>query len=174
MVYHDAPIFLVGYRGTGKSTVAPELARRLEYNWVDADDEIERRAGKNIAAIFADDGEATFRDWESCVVTELASRPRIVVALGGGAVLREENRRVVRQAGPVIWLTASVDTILQRIIADEASAERRPNLTTSGGRLEIETILTDRTPIYRQCATLVVDTEGKSAAQVAGEILSKL
>jgi shikimate kinase len=170
----NAPIFLVGYRGTGKTTVAPELARLLEYAWVDSDDEIERRAGKSITAIFADDGEAAFRDWEGSVVAELAGRQRTVVALGGGAILREENRRVVRQAGPVIWLTATVDTILRRIIADGASPGRRPNLTKSGGRAEIETILAKRTPIYRQCATLVVDTEGKSAAQVADEIRSKL
>ena len=92
------------------------------------------------------------------------------MALGGGAVLREENRRAIRAAGPVVWLTASVDTILERLAADPATASRRPNLTTAGGRAEIEALLATRTPIYRECATLVVDTEGKTRGRSGGEI----
>ena len=87
---------------------------------------------------FADDGEAAFRDLEATSRRELCRRRRTVVALGGGAVLREENRRAIRAAGPVVWLTASVDTILERLAADPATASRRPNLTTAGGRAEIE------------------------------------
>ena len=89
----DAPIFLIGYRGTGKTSVARELAGQLGYDWVDADDVVEQQAGKTIAAIFADEGEAAFRDWEARVVAALSRKRRTVVALGGGAVLREENRR---------------------------------------------------------------------------------
>ena len=170
----DAPVFLIGYRGTGKSTVARELAQRLGYEWADADDEIERRTGKPIAAIFSDDGESAFRDWESGVVAELCARRRTVVALGGGAVLREANREAVRAAGPVVWLTAAVDTILARLEADQTTAARRPKLTTLGGRAEVEAILAQRTPIYLGCATLVVDTEAKTAAQVADEIVAGL
>jgi shikimate kinase len=170
----DTRIFLIGYRGTGKSTVARELAARLGWDWVDADDLIEQRAGKSIAAIFSDDGETAFRDLESDVVNELCGRQRTIVALGGGAILREENRQVIRAAGPVVWLTAKVDTMLARIAADQSTASRRPSLTKLGDRHEIESLLAERTPYYRQCATLIVDTEGKNTAQVADEIAARL
>jgi shikimate kinase len=173
-LHRDAPVFLIGYRGTGKSAVAPLLAARLGFDWVDADEEIERRAGKRIAAIFAEDGEPAFRDGESRVVAELAARERTVVALGGGAVLREENRRVIVSAGHVVWLTATVDAILARIASDESTSSRRPNLTTVGGRAEVEMLLAERTPLYRECATLIVDTEGKTPAEVADEIRAGL
>ena len=170
----DKPVFLIGYRGTGKSTVARHLAERLAFDFVDVDAEIERRAGKSIAAIFADDGEAAFRDMECCLVEELSGLRRTVVALGGGAVLREANRAAIRAAGPIVWLTAPVDAILARLAADPATAGRRPRLTKAGGREEVEAVLAERTPIYRQCATLVVDTDGKTCAQVADEIAASL
>jgi shikimate kinase len=170
----DAPIFLIGYRGTGKTSVARELAARLDYDWIDADDLVEQEAGKTIAAIFADEGEGAFRDWEARVVALLSRKRRSVVALGGGAVLRDENRRAICASGPVVWLTASVDTILERVAADSTTASRRPNLTTAGGRAETEFMLATRAPLYRQCATLVVDTEGKTSAEVAEEIAGKL
>jgi shikimate kinase len=170
----NAPIFLIGYRGTGKSAAAREIAHRLNLDWYDADDEIERRARKSIAAIFAEEGESAFRDLEAEVVDELSRRHRTVIALGGGAVLRDANRRAIRAAGPVVWLTASVDTILQRLADDEATASHRPNLTNSGGRSEVESVLAARTPIYRECATLVVDTERKTVAEVADEIVASL
>jgi shikimate kinase len=170
----DAPIFLIGYRGTGKTSVARELAARIEYDWADTDDEIERQAGTSIAAIFADDGEATFRDAEESVVAQMANRRRTVIAMGGGALVRELNRRAITAAGPVVWLTASVNTILQRMAGDPKTPGRRPKLTTASERAEVEAVLADRAPIYRQCATLVVDTEGKSPAQVAEEIVASL
>lgn len=170
----DRPIFLIGYRGSGKSAVAPELASKLGYDWVDADDEIDHLAGKSIAAIFAEEGEAAFRDLECRVVTDLASRRRTVIALGGGAVLREENRLAIRSAGPVVWLTAAVDTIVQRLAADAATSERRPNLTAVGGRAEVVAVLAARTPLYRACATFVVDTEGKSIPRIVDEIVAQL
>jgi shikimate kinase len=170
----DSPIFLIGYRGTGKTSVARELAARLGIDWVDADDVVERDAGKNIAAIFAEGGETAFRNWEAQAVEALSRQRRTVIALGGGAVLREENRRAISDVGPVVWLRASVDTILERVTADSSTANRRPNLTTAGGRTEVESLLAVRTPLYRECATLVVDTENKTAAQVADEILAAL
>jgi len=170
----DAPIFLIGYRGTGKTSVARELASQLAFHWVDADDLIEQMTGKTIAAIFADEGESGFREWEARVVTAVIRKRRTVVALGGGAVLREENRQAICAAGPVVWLTASIDTILERVAADSATSSRRPNLTTAGGRTEVEALLAIRTPYYRQCATLVVDTEGKTSAEVAAEIAGNL
>jgi shikimate kinase len=170
----DKPVFLIGYRGTGKSTVARKLAERLGYDAVDADAEIERRAGKSIAAIFAEEGEAAFRDLESRVVAELSSLRRTVVALGGGAVLRDANRDAICAAGPVVWLTATVEAIIGRLESDPTTASRRPNLTRSGGREEVDAVLSERTPIYRQCATIVVDTDGKTSAQVADEIAANL
>jgi shikimate kinase len=97
------------------------------------------------------------------------------MALGGGAVLRESNRQAIaRTRGPVVWLTASVETILDRVAADKTTSARRPNLTTGGGRDEVESLLAQRMPLYRECATLVVNTEGKSAAEVADEIAAQL
>jgi shikimate kinase len=174
MIDTEAPIFLIGYRGTGKSSVARHLAERLGYDSVDADAEIERRAGKSIAAIFAEDGEAAFRDLESQLVAELTGLRRTVIALGGGAVLRESNRNAIRAAGPVVWLTAAVDVIAARLAADPTTAGRRPNLTKTGGRAEVEALLADREPIYRQCATFVVNTDRKTCAQVADEIAAGL
>jgi shikimate kinase len=170
----DSPIFLIGYRGTGKTSVARELAARLGFDWIDADELVERETGSTIAAIFADQGEAVFRELESHAVAALSRRRRTVVALGGGAVLREENRRQICNAGPVVWLTASVEAILQRLAADPATADRRPNLTAEGGRAEIEAVLVVRTPLYRQCATLVVNTDDKTFAEVADEIANIL
>ena len=168
-----APIFLVGYRGTGKTTVARLLAQRLGRESIDADKEIERRAGKTIAAIFSDEGEPPFRDLEAAVVADLA-RTSLVISTGGGAVLREASRSVMQAAGPIVWLTASVDTIAVRIAADAATARLRPNLTAVGGKAEIAAVLAERTPIYQACATFVVDTEGKTPAEVADQILALL
>src|SRR5688500_16237666 len=97
-------LLLIGYRGTGKTTVARLLAERLGWPWLDADDEIERRAGKSIAEIFADGGEAGFRDLESHVLAEIVHRDRHVLALGGGAILRAENRAMIKQSSTVVWL----------------------------------------------------------------------
>jgi shikimate kinase len=171
---HDAPIFLIGYRGTGKSTVARFIAAQLKWDSIDADDEIERRAGKSIADIFAAQGEKTFRAIEASVVADLAEGRKTVIALGGGAVLLTENRAAIRGKGPVIWLTANVDTIESRVAADATTAQRRPNLTVAGGRAEIEALLAEREPRYRECATLVVATDGKTSAEVADEILDQL
>jgi shikimate kinase len=168
------PIFLIGYRGTGKTTVGRLVAERLGCESIDTDDEIERRAGKSIATIFADDGEAAFRELEAAVLSDLSRHTRLVVASGGGAVLRESTRDAMRAAGPVAWLTASVDTIAARLAADAGTGNRRPNLTATGGRAEIEALLAERTPIYQACATFVVDTEGKSPAEVADDVIARL
>ncbi len=168
------PIFLIGYRGTGKTTVARLLAQRLGWDWIDADDEVERRAGKSIVAIFADEGEAAFRELETNIVAELCRRRRTVVALGGGAVLSEPNRTAIRLAGTVVWLTATVDTLAKRLAADEKTNTQRPHLTAVGGLSEIETLLATREPIYRACATFEVDTEERTPAEIVDEIVVRL
>jgi shikimate kinase len=174
MTRGDRLILLIGLRGTGKTTVARELAARLDYDWVDADDEVERRAGKSIAAIFADEGETAFRELEADVVADLCCWRRTVIALGGGAVMREANRTAIRLAGVVIWLTATVETLANRLAADQSTQSRRPALTPASGLSEIETLLATREPIYRACATFEVDTEEKTPAEVVEEILLRL
>ncbi len=164
------PIALIGYRGTGKTTVAQLLAEQLNYDWIDADVEVERRAGKSIAAIFEDAGEQAFRDLEAEVVADLCQRERTILALGGGAVLREANRVCLRKCRQTIWLRASAEVIADRLAADPTTADRRPNLTNRGGRHEIEQLLAERESIYRACATLEVDTEDKDPTQIADEI----
>lgn len=165
---------LIGYRGTGKTTVARLLAGALGWAVVDADDELQRRAGKSITAIFRESGESAFRDLESQVLGDLVVQPRAVLALGGGVVIRPENRQRLAACGLVIWLTAAPATIARRVAADAATAGQRPNLTTQGGPAEIVALLAKREPWYRACAGLVVDTEGRTCQQVADEILAHL
>jgi shikimate kinase len=164
------PITLIGYRGTGKTTVANLLAQRLGCEWIDADARVEKRAGKTIKQIFEDDGEAAFRDLESDVIEELVQEPNAVLALGGGAIMREQNRRAIA-GGTVVWLTASPETIFERIAADGMTSEQRPNLTAFGGLAEITTLLSKRAPIYRDCADFVVATNGRTTDEVAEEIV---
>ncbi|HUY36182.1 MAG TPA: shikimate kinase [Pirellulales bacterium] len=165
-------IVLIGYRGSGKTTVARQLALRLGWDWVDADVEVELRAGKSIAAIFADEGPDAFRDWESAVLAELARRERIVLAAGGGAVLREKNHHALAAGGKLVWLRAGAATILRRIGGDSHNAGRRPNLTAVGGEAEIVALLAERAPIYQRCADVTIDTEGKAPGEVALEIMA--
>lgn len=167
-------IALIGYRGTGKTTVAKLLAERLGYDWIDADVEVEQRAGKSIAEIFATTGEESFRDLEAEVVADLCQRERTILALGGGAVLREANQKCLAQCQQIVWLQAAAKTIAERLSSDPTTPGRRPNLTNRGGLHEIEQLLATREPIYRACATLVVDTEGKDPAEIVDEILAAL
>jgi shikimate kinase len=167
-------IALIGYRGTGKTTIAQLLALRLGYDWVDADAQVESTVGMSIAEFFAKSGEKAFRDVEAQVVEELCGRARTVLALGGGAVLREESRQQLADCGAVVWLKAEAATIENRIAADPTTGGRRPNLTNHGGRTEIEALLDQREPIYRACATLQVDTEDRAPAEIADEIVAAL
>ena len=165
---------LIGYRATGKTTLARLLAERLGWDWIDADVEIERRAGKSIARIFAEDGEPAFRDLEAAVMADLCRRSRLVIAAGGGAPMRPETREAMRAGGKVVWLVARPETILARMSGDATTAGRRPALTDRAGLEEILHLLAKREPIYRQTAHLEIDTEGKTPEQLAEEILGRL
>lgn len=165
---------LIGYRATGKTSLARELAAALRWNAVDADVEIERRAGKSIKQIFEEDGESAFRDLEAEVIADLCQKERLVIASGGGAPMREASRQVMRQAGKVVWLRATPETILARMTGDVTTAERRPDLTDKGGLKEIIDMLELRDPIYRETADFEVDTEHKSLKQIAEEILERI
>jgi shikimate kinase len=167
-------LFLIGARGSGKTTVAARLAEGLNWACLDADDVLEQRAGQSIRAIFDSEGEAGFRDREAAILEELCGREKAVIATGGGAVLRPENRQRLRQAGAVVWLCADVDTLWQRIAADSSSGERRPALLGVGGREEVATVLARREALYRECAHLAVHTAGRTPAEVAAEVLAWL
>jgi shikimate kinase len=162
---------LIGYRATGKTTLARLAAERLGWPWIDADVEIERRAGKSIARIFAEDGEPAFRDLEAGVIADLCRRDRLVLAAGGGAPLRPENRRAMCMGGAVVWLTARPETILARMTADATTAARRPNLTDKDPLAEIVALLAVREPIYREAADIRIDTEGRTPKELVDEIL---
>lgn len=171
----ESSLFLIGPRGSGKSTVARILARELGWDWLDADDELEKRYGQSIKAIFAAEGEAGFRAKESAVLVELCRLPRHVIATGGGVVLHESNRSLLRASGLVVWLSADVDTLWQRVEADRTTEERRPPLLPpskgGGGRAEMEEILRLREPLYRQCADHIAPTAGRQPDEIAAEIL---
>jgi shikimate kinase len=167
---NETLVFLIGARGSGKSTVARLLARELGWSWLDADEELEKRYRQTIRAIFAAEGEASFRDKEANVLEELCRLRRYVIATGGGVVLREGNRRTMRSSGRVLWLNADVETLWRRVQGDASTAERRPPLSV-GGRAEIEEILRLREPLYRQCADGIVDTSGRTVEEIVAEIV---
>jgi shikimate kinase len=165
-------LFLVGPRGSGKTTVAKLLADRLGWSWLDADDVIEQQAKCSIREIFYH-GEPVFRSIEEQVLSELCSLKETVVATGGGAVLKQVNRDRMSRAGTVVWLTADVDTLWLRISDDSTTRERRPVLGV-GGREEVAQIMSVREPLYRSVAHIQVDTRDKTPAQVAEEVLARL
>jgi shikimate kinase len=166
-------IFLIGFRCTGKTTVARLLAEKLGWDWSDADSLLEARYGKSIRQIFAEEGEAGFRDKEEQVLAELCHLQGCVIATGGGVILRDVNRQRMRSAGKVVWLTADAQTIWDRFQADPATAERRPPLTV-GGLAEIEEVLKIREPLYRGCADLIISTTERSTEEIAQQIAQEL
>ncbi|MBX6314857.1 MAG: shikimate kinase [Isosphaeraceae bacterium] len=159
---------LVGYRGAGKSTIGPIVAERLGLPFLDVDQELEARVGRSIRAIFAEQGEAAFRDYEEATLRALTEQGPSVLATGGGAVLREANRQVLRRFGPVIWLSARPEVLAQRLRADR---QERPALTASGTLAEVAAVLETRLPFYREAADVTIDTTDRSPAEVAEEVV---
>jgi shikimate kinase len=165
---------LIGYRGSGKSTVGTILAGWLGRAFIDVDLEIEARAGRSIAAIFAESGEGAFRDWEEATIAEITARnASAVLATGGGAVLREVNRSRIRSLGFVVWLTAPPPELARRLEIDRRGLAERPPLTGAGTLLEISHVLAERSPYYRELADLVIDTAGQTPTEVARAILGR-
>ena len=163
----------IGYRGTGKTSVARKLAESLGIPAFDSDPEIERRAGKSIAEIFAQDGEPVFRDWEKSVITEILASPNpLVLATGGGAILRASTRERLRQSGRVIWLTATPETILHRITSDAASKTMRPNLTSMPMYEEIVAVLEQRKPLYAETAHEILETDCLTIDEIVAKLVS--
>ena len=164
-------VVLIGYRGTGKSTVGKLLAARLGLQLISTDQEIIRRAGASIPEIVAAHGWEYFRDLESTVCRELAGRENLVIDTGGGAILRQQNVDVLKRKGRLIWLTASVETIAARIGDDT----QRPSLSGNKSHVEeIRDVLTERVPKYQAAADLVIPTDGRSIGELVALIVNSL
>ena len=163
---------LVGYRGTGKSTVGQILASQSQRTFLDADLELEVRAGRSVSAILTEEGEPVFRDWEERILAELIElSPTAVIATGGGAILREPNRRRLRDFGFIVWLTAEPDELACRLRSDPRGLAARPALSADGTIAEIERVLDIRKPLYQEVADAVIETGGKAPDQIAAAIL---
>jgi shikimate kinase len=157
-----APIFLVGFMGAGKTTVGQALAKRLNCEFFDLDQLIEARVGKPISQIFAEMGEAGFRQLESEAILECRSEKRAVIALGGGAYVSEENRNTLRSIGKTVWLDCPLEICLQRIRGDHS----RPLLDDE---TQMRTLLDQRRPAYAQ-ADRTMRTGDSSPDHLAKEI----
>jgi shikimate kinase len=163
-------VVLIGYRGTGKSTVGKLVAARLGRVLVSTDAEVVKLAGQSIPELVEKNGWEYFRDLETKICQDLAGRDEIVIDTGGGAILRPLNVEGLKRTGKLFWLTASVETIAKRIESDT----QRPSLTGTKSFVdEIQDVLRERTPKYQAAADYVIETEGKSLAQVADEILRR-
>lgn len=156
--------------GSGKSTVGRRLATRLGREFIDADKEIESRCGVPVATIFEVEGEEGFRRREAALIDELTQRAGIVLATGGGAVLAEDNRRHLRERGYVVYLSASVAELWNRLRADRV----RPLLRTPNPRQRVTELVAQRDPLYRECAHLVVVTGRQPAERVVREIVAAI
>jgi len=167
-------LYLTGYRGTGKTSVACLLADRMEVSAIDLDEMVDRTVGITIREIFAQSGEQGFRDLESSSLITVSKMPAAVVSLGGGAVLRRENRELISATGVCVWLDAEVETIAERLGMDETTAGRRPALTSMDSLEEIRHLLSERRPIYQQASEHRVDTTNRTVEQVADEVLALL
>lgn len=165
-------IFLTGFMGTGKTKIGTLLARRLRRDFVDTDQFIEAQSGKTIAEIFAAEGEDHFRRLERDCVVWAAARSNAVVALGGGAITRDENWQIIRRSGVLICLEAEVDTILERV----SRKEGRPllaGLDAAQKRDKICRMLAERAPYYDR-AHIKLHTNNEEAAEVAVDRLVEL
>ncbi|MCW9024160.1 MAG: shikimate kinase AroK [Gammaproteobacteria bacterium] len=163
-------IFLIGPMGAGKTTIGRQLAKVLSLDFADSDHEIEARTGANIPLIFDLEGEEGFRDREQAMIDELSQRENMVLATGGGAVLREENRQHLQQRGKVIYLHTNIEQLLARTKNDQ----NRPLLQTENPRQKFEDLMAIREPLYRETAHVVINTNQQSITKTVQEIVEKL
>lgn len=163
-------IFLVGPMGAGKTTIGHKLAEKLGKTFLDSDREIENKTGANIPLIFELEGESGFRKRESETIAELTQRPNIVLATGGGAVLQENNRRMLRKNGYVIYLRAP----LEQLIARTSKDKNRPLLQTANPEKVLADILEKREPYYKEVADLVFETNKKSIREIIERIIASI
>lgn len=159
-------IFLIGPMGAGKSTVGRRLANRLNLQFFDSDQEIERRTGASVSLIFEIEGEEGFRKREKDIIDELTKHSGIVLATGGGAVLDSENRLVLANRGVVVYLRTGLAQLLRRTSRDS----KRPLLKTDDAAAKLQELLDIRGPLYEGIADLVIDTDQRSPQSIVDEI----
>ena len=163
-------IALVGMPGSGKSTVGKQLARQLARPFLDSDHEIERRIGMPIKAYFDRHGEDSFRDLEQSVIAELAQQEEGILATGGGAVLRAENRRSLAAGGPVIYLRSTPEELFRRLRHDS----QRPLLQVADPLRRLRDLFRDRDPLYRETAQFIIETGRPTVPTLVNMILMQL
>jgi len=163
-------IIFVGLPGSGKTTIGRQLARRLGLSFVDSDHVIESRLGCSIREFFAREGEASFRDVEQAVLDDLTSTHVGVIATGGGSVLREVNRRLMRERGQVVYLRSAPEDVYRRVRHDTA----RPLLQGEDPMGRLRALSQARDPLYREAAHLVIDTGRPSVSSVVNTIVTQL
>lgn len=166
------PIALIGYRGSGKTVVAREIATLIAGDSVDTDDVVATLVGKSIADIFASEGERAFRGYESEAIAGVVENPPEVISVGGGAVLDSQNVRRLREACFVVWLVACPEVLWQRISDDQESASLRPPLTDEGRIDEVRAVLATREDLYRGAANDTVDTTDRTPQEIAKVIIA--
>ena len=163
-------VVLVGMPGSGKSTVGRSLAHRMQLPFSDSDAVIEQRLGCTIRDYFDTHGEAAFRDVEEQVIDELTQGPALVLATGGGAVLRPGNRQRLHERGTVIYLRSSPEQLFKRLRHDT----KRPLLQVADPLQRLRDLYAERDPLYGECAHFVVDTHGFSLPMLVNRILMQL
>ncbi len=163
-------IYLVGPMGVGKTTVGKKLAELTRRDFYDVDHEIEARTGTTIPIIFEIEGEEGFRNWETRVLGELAEKGGAVIATGGGAVKKKENRQIMQNTGTVIYLHADVKTQLRRT----RYCKNRPMLQNTDRREVLSRLMKEREPLYREVANILIVTDNRPAYKVARQIMNKL
>ena len=164
-------IALIGYMGTGKTAVGQLLAEKLGRQFLEMDWLIEQKAGKSIPEIFRQDGETAFRELEIETAKEVANQKNTVIACGGGLVLNQINIDRLRESSTIVYLTASPEVILKRVLNE---GETRPLLNTPDKMGDIEELLRFRKPFYEQAADIQIDTSKLDTDSVAEQIISKL
>jgi len=163
-------VFLIGPMGAGKSTIGRQVASQLGLQFDDSDHEIQRRTGVDIPTIFDFEGEEGFRKRERVVIDELTQRTGVVLATGGGSVLDPDNRRNLSSRGVVVYLYCSPEQQYERTMRDR----NRPLLQSKDPLGTLQRLMQERDPLYRETADMVIVSEKRSAASVAGEIVKKL
>ena len=161
-------IYLIGFMGTGKSTVGRALAQSMNREFTDSDELIVSRDGRSIPTIFTEEGEEYFRKLERRVMADIAAGDEpCVVSCGGGVVLSEENRLTMKNSGTVVWLTASPEEILRRVKADD----NRPLLAGKKTLADIENMIDHRRSFYEAAGDLVIDTDNRSVDEIIERIM---
>ncbi len=166
----ESRIFLVGPMGAGKTTIGNQLARSLNLDFIDLDQELERRTGASVSLIFDIEGESGFREREKKLINELTQRDRTVLATGGGAVLAADNRQRLSRRGFVVYLKTPLETLVERTRYDTS----RPLLHSGDPAATLGEILQVREPLYAEVADLVVDSGTLSVKQVLKMISEEL